>query len=573
MSTALVAAEISRFLASPDAEVLCIKGKWGVGKTFAWRTYLADAVAADSSALGRYSYVSLFGLNSLEDLRYAIVEGSVLLAQSGTGPTVETMAAFLMEKLGRGQPFFNIALASMGKQAVGAALAKAAYLAVRNQLVCFDDLERAGDGLNALDVLGLASSLKEQRGCKVVLLLNEEEMAEKARKEFDRQLEKVADVSLVFEPTSSEAAAIALPDANSVSEMLRDRINKLGIVNIRVIKKVERLAKRLSDLVRGFSQPIQEQVVSAVTLAGWSVLQPSDAPTLDFLREYNTFTMALRKRQGGDDDQLAEAEKWTARLTNYPYKYADDLDLLVFDGVKRGFFDEAELLRAANIAEQKLTSNPDSNSFSKAFDKFHGSLTANDDEVLDGIYFGAMENLSNISALSMNGTIRLFREMGRGAQADEMLQGFIAAHAEDQAFFNLGNHCFTAGDVIDPALRQAFQDRQSSFTDNRDPRDVLLSITQSSSWSNSDTRLLARMTKEGWVNLFDAVEGRDLPRMIQMAQQLAAQHGEHGDGFRAALTEALQEIAARSPLRAYRLRRFGVSLPPDPAAGPELTED
>lgn len=37
MSAELAIKEIQRFLASGEAEVLCVKGRWGVGKTYAWR--------------------------------------------------------------------------------------------------------------------------------------------------------------------------------------------------------------------------------------------------------------------------------------------------------------------------------------------------------------------------------------------------------------------------------------------------------------------------------------------------------------------------------------------------------
>jgi hypothetical protein len=36
MSATLVEKEIERFLASPEPEVLCLRGKWGVGKTYSW---------------------------------------------------------------------------------------------------------------------------------------------------------------------------------------------------------------------------------------------------------------------------------------------------------------------------------------------------------------------------------------------------------------------------------------------------------------------------------------------------------------------------------------------------------
>ncbi len=42
MSYAIVRAEIERFLRSPSPEVLCISGRWGVGKTYSWQTFLRE---------------------------------------------------------------------------------------------------------------------------------------------------------------------------------------------------------------------------------------------------------------------------------------------------------------------------------------------------------------------------------------------------------------------------------------------------------------------------------------------------------------------------------------------------
>jgi hypothetical protein len=46
MSVELVKAEIAKFLASPEAAVLCLRGRWGVGKTFAWNERLKTAHAS-----------------------------------------------------------------------------------------------------------------------------------------------------------------------------------------------------------------------------------------------------------------------------------------------------------------------------------------------------------------------------------------------------------------------------------------------------------------------------------------------------------------------------------------------
>ena len=76
MSIDLVRSEIERFLSTDEPEVICISGAWGVGKTFAWNTFLKDAQVRKKIALGRYSYVSLFGVNSLEEFKYSIFENS-----------------------------------------------------------------------------------------------------------------------------------------------------------------------------------------------------------------------------------------------------------------------------------------------------------------------------------------------------------------------------------------------------------------------------------------------------------------------------------------------------------------
>ncbi len=62
MSIAVLEKQISRFLASETAEVMSIRGTWGVGKTYAWNKYLHSAKTQHKIGLKKYSYVSLFVL-------------------------------------------------------------------------------------------------------------------------------------------------------------------------------------------------------------------------------------------------------------------------------------------------------------------------------------------------------------------------------------------------------------------------------------------------------------------------------------------------------------------------------
>jgi hypothetical protein len=50
-STQLVQAEIKCFLQSPDPEVICVTGEWGVGKTYTWQRILDETKSVKTIAL------------------------------------------------------------------------------------------------------------------------------------------------------------------------------------------------------------------------------------------------------------------------------------------------------------------------------------------------------------------------------------------------------------------------------------------------------------------------------------------------------------------------------------------
>ena len=118
------------------------------------------------------------------------------------------------------------------------------------QIVCIDDLERKGADLSVGDVLGFDSYLKEERACKIVILLNDEALQGADEKQFSSYLEKVVDINLRFSPTPSESAAIALGDkGNEATEEVRKRVIKLGIDNVRVILEIYRSVTQIEPLL------------------------------------------------------------------------------------------------------------------------------------------------------------------------------------------------------------------------------------------------------------------------------------------------------------------------------------
>lgn len=559
MSTQVVKLEIQRFLASPVAEVLCIRGKWGVGKTFAWMQYLGEAESAKNLGLDRYAYVSLFGLNDLDAVRYSIFESTVASGQFLDGPDISSLRASLERAGNKGKralPFAKTFLNAVGLGDAGEALSRAAFLSVRNQFVCIDDVERSGDSLRIRDVLGLASMLKEQRHCKVVLLLNDERLGPEDADELKRQLEKVVDVSLTFDPTADEAATIAFPNQTAITQLLRDKVIRLGITNIRVIKKIERLANRLSDLLSKFNTEIQNQAIHAIVLGGWSVMQPDNAPPTDFIRRHNRGWSYMMSKEGDLSD---DERRWTGVIQAYGWSHCDDLDNAIFDGVIAGYFDDAKVLEAARKIQADYDNSKENSAFSNAWRLYHDSFTVDDSVVLDALFEGSKQSLPTISPSNMNGTVGLLREFDRDVQADELIKLYAAQPQIDPKWLDEDIRRWGDGS-IDAELLAAFEKLKTHAIDTRDPKTVLVGMAANSGWNEDDIVLLSKQSPEDFVRIFESAEGPDLSSVVKFAYALGAHEGEHYKLVGNSVREALRLIAKRSPLRRKRIESYGVSV-------------
>jgi hypothetical protein len=559
----LIKAEILRFLSTDTPEVMCIKGRWGVGKTYGWRTFLQGAKNASLLKSARYSYVSLFGLNTLDTLRFALFENTVTGDNIGRHPDAETFTELLKNRntARKLRPLIDLLSTVFYRKDVSDVLFKSAFFMVRNQLVCIDDLERAGAGLTARDVLGLASYLKEERRCKVVLLLNDQEHDEKD--EFERQFEKVADIVVTFNLTAPEAVGIALTEDHRATNVLKSCFIELGITNIRLIKKTERLAVRLVDLLIKYDDAIVDQAIATLVLASWSVHQPITAAPLEFIRNYNKNLMAIRAVHEAID---ATTACYNAIIQDYPFHVADEFDLLVIDGVSNGFFSDDALLTAADRNQQLLRERPRADMFTRAWEElYHGSLATDDEHFLDALHDSAVSEAKAISLLNINNAIRLLRRFGRSDQADNVIASYMAAHDEKGPdFFNLVNRPFNVGE-LDDVFRRALVARRAMYVDTRDPLEVLRSMGERHGWDDADVALMAKQSIDVFERMFEALRGSDLRSSIEIILSLGRSGAPGSDVVKDASLGALHRIAGKSELRAQKIRAFGVELEPQSA--------
>lgn len=557
MSVEVIKDQIFQFLSSDQPEVMAIKGAWGVGKTFSWKKFLKEASSENRISLERYSYISLFGINSLESFKYTIFENVVKREIIGTEASIETFknnTASLIELFGRQS--FNLFKGVPIVKSFSPAIETISFLSLNSTLICIDDLERKGKGLEVKDVLGLVSLLKEQKKCKVVLLLND---GEEGLEDYEKYREKVIDIELAFAPDPEECASIAYSEQTPTNSRLRELTTNLGIRNIRILKKIERLVTLFLPIAEGFEPEISDQVLHSIVLFTWSYFcskSNEEIPHLEFITSKGYALLGI-----GDEEIGEQQKKWQTTLQAYNYQLTDELDIILAEAVKTGYFVEEEFREKASIKNQQIIASKSEGSFSNAWRLYHDTFNDNGDEVINGLYESFKKNCKYITPTNLNGTVSLFRELGEEKKASEIIEIYIENRKDETELFNIKVNNFF-GDIRDQEVIDRFNAIYNQSVTTETAKQVLDRIAGNNGWNQSDEVVLANTSVDDYYNLFKTETGRHLSSFVTTCLKFG-QFGNASDQQKEIArraTEALRKIAAESEINKRRVKKFGVDL-------------
>lgn len=562
----LVRAEIERFLSGTDPEVLCISGKWGVGKTFSWNSYLQSAKEKGEVGLKRYAYVSLFGLKSLEELKYALFESTKPTADIGEKLQWDDLD--LREAENRNlkniwSKFENrfrwISSRLLNLPAIQNSIGlteSILFYWVGKQLICIDDLERAGNGLTVKDVFGLVSFLRDQRKCKVVLLLNDEKIKEDEKGDFDTQFEKAVDTHLDFVPTPEEAAGIAFPEPEDFRKALHDHCITLGITNIRVIKKIEKICSRLGEILAEKYPELLHQTYHSAALFGWSKYQKDDQPPpFDFLKDFKRLSGLFRDKENPPENDV----RWSALMKEYKFANVDDFDTAIYSVIDSGLYSREVLLTAAEKQSQGIAKDKQTQAISEAWDLYHDSFENNEKEVMDQIFKATAENAKVLSPSNLEGAVRTLKEFDRKEKAAELIKKYVEERGTEKEIFDLKHQPF-GSDVKDPDVIKAFEEKLSAFVDTRNPADVLEGMIINRGWNPAEEELVSKLSEDDFYKIFKAEKKTRLHRVVKAALRLG-QGNQDLTSITEKATNALIRIAKENKLNANRVAAQGIKLP------------
>lgn len=559
MSLEVAKGQIERFLNSDLPEVMAIKGAWGVGKTYTWNKLLKDANENKKINYKKYSYISLFGINSLESLKYSVFEQTINTNLIGKSPNLETFktnADTLITSLGK-KSFQYFQWVPWVKNFVPA-IQSASFLSINKTIICIDDFERKSEKISLRDVLGLVLLLKEQRDCKIVLIFNDGKMGEENAEEYRRFREKVIDFEIEFRPTPKDCITIALPDNDALTPKLGELIEKLGISNIRIIKKIERVAKIINPLLTQYEKEVLDQALHTLCLYAYCFYSSDKSvPNYEYLLKLKYTFSGF----GGKKKQSDEEKEWNSFLREYGYFYADEFDLRIAEAVEKGYVHEEGLhLEAKKLNDQTIASKSES-SFSAAWRLYHDTFADNKPELIRRLYESFEINAKYISRVNLNGTVRLFRNLDENDLATQVIDLYIEAHKDNPLVFNLKDYSFS-DEITDDEIKIRFGKLTDEAKEERTVRDVLSKIVGKNGWNGEDEKILANASIDEFFEVFKNEEGEHLGSYVDECLRFGrlSNASEQQKKIADNAINALRKIAKENPLNTRRVQKFGVTL-------------
>jgi hypothetical protein len=559
MSVKIVRDVVEQFLKQERNEVLAIKGAWGVGKTHAWHQYVTDYKKDIRPPI--YSYVSLFGIASLADLRMAILTNSRPTCDIGSRMTVESIntnwQTLLLSKVNWfKQKFGNLEGGSVLKD-VFVTLDAFTPSLVSDRLICFDDFERLStDKLSHDTLMGFMSTLKETANCKVVIILNDSQVPDE-KATYQRYREKVIDREIQFNPTVDEAIGWALGKDTPYSDQIAECARTLQIKNVRILRKMANVVASLEPAIKDKHAGVITFAIHSAVLLTWCYYDKTgQGPSLEFVKNTTLLsTVKGRKKKEDKPEVKPEEAVWAVTLGLYKFNYYDEFDAAVVKVIEQGYLEGSGFEVEADKRNADLRKGDLRQGFIDAWSLFHDSFSNNEKELVETLASKFEAAAHQEGPSSLNAVVTLLRDLDQNERADQLIQHYIRARGDEPAVFDLDQGF--GRDVSDETLRAAFAVKLAVVTENVSLRTAVEHMATSNGWSPEEMAAVSLATADDLYQLFKGPTSVPVHKMVALCQRFNQPPNEH---IAQRTQEALLRLAKDCRLNRIRMRSYGLRI-------------
>lgn len=557
MTLATVKTVITRFLHHKDPQVIAIKGPWGGGKTYAWQKLIEDN--RHKITYPTYSYVSLFGISSIAQLRTAIFTKGIpvkMIGQNLNFDFVNKNWTDIVSQKFKSALNFSSQLSSRLSQGrvITVGLETIAPFLISNSIICLDDFERLSqNSISTEELLGFICELREERNCKVVLIFNEAQLGNPSV--YSKYREKVIDIEVLYDPTPLEATNLALPPNLPFIDDVKKYCNILEIKNIRVLKKIVALINEIHPQINNLHQKVQSQAIhTGVVLSCMYYENDANRPTIDFLMDWNRVVHLVSSR---NNDEVIVNQNWVNLLNSYGVTEMDEFDKTILKVIERGFIEETGFIETANQWHHKYVAYDLDQSFSDAWKLYHNTFANNEAELAFSLITSLKKSVDQVNPMNLSGTTMLLRFMEKDDDANELIEYYVNTWIAEKRNLDLKLYPFS-DDIKDPIIWKIFEDRAKE-KDVMIPLNDIASSIIDDSISKVEMRSLHTATIDDFYDLFNKDHGENLTRLITGCLRFL-QYSPEVRSIGEKAHAALVKIGKENRLNSRRVKKFNINI-------------
>lgn len=535
-------------LADADNRVIALSGKWGTGKSYLWKS--VQATSKDEKVAGAI-YVSLFGLSSIAELKLRVAQGVLSKLKAG-GPMAESI------KTGYAGAKKVLKSIYSGFSALDEVALIAAPMMTKGRFIVIDDIERKHEKLSIDEVLGYIDDCVQNLGCRVLLILNSDQLVDK--KLWDQFREKVIDHELRLDTSPSEAFDIAVGlSPTDYAAHIKPAVEACQIANIRIIRKIIRVVNRLLANRGQLPADVLSRVIPSATLLSAIYYKGlEDGPDFDFVLGFQDAFVAMLAREtekrGEEEAPEAKArERWQLLLDKLGIRGTDEFEILVADYLRSGLIEGEAVGRIIDRYRAEDRQLAVSTRVHEFFERCFWRPEISEEQLLKEL----REMLPDIGLVDMATVTSLHDQAmqlkGGAGLAQELVDSWLAAFRkrhppgqEPELSPNVNYFRRPLHPDIEAEIR-ALQARQQSTAT---VLEVCRRVRDDSAWGKREEMLMKSVTPMGYEAAIRAASGGDLKLILLQSMDFLKNRGMYdthfGGGIQSFL-EACRAIVAREP--------------------------
>ncbi|MCF8828024.1 P-loop NTPase fold protein [Xanthomonas campestris] len=534
-------------LNNEELKVIALSGAWGTGKTELWKTIQRESTSAQ---ITHAATASLFGVRNMNSLKMSAIQSAAFkdFKETTTGRSLQGLFSVGAKALRGAHSSFG-ALDDLALLLLPAAL--------KGKLVVIDDIERKHKELTADEVLGFIDECCNRYGCRVLLILNEEKMADATTWHTFR--EKVIDAEVRLQTRPEEAFLIALQHTPSpYADEIRAVVARCGVSNIRILRRVIRACNLILKPHEPAHPSTLSRVIPSVVLLGFAHLRGiEDPPNLDFALTSTNPATLVRFNMGPEQNPLSEEEQaerhYTQWLQKVGLQFTDELEAEIVKFYRSGLPDTTaigKLLGANEADSRRYTTQASANSFLMHCGWHHKrtdeSLIKEAEELVEG-----MEYLDASMATSLCSSAA---DLPGGSDVGErIIDGWLAAfHAriaisDQELDWHVGH---PVRSPLHPRIREAVSAALAARGRSVGIFEICQKIHRDQAWGKAESNQLKDATAASFIEVIRAVEGNELIAVMSVMLDIAKDSLEGHHHFGSAggqFVDACKQILGEEP--------------------------